>query len=324
MTLILGLYVRWHALQVSDRLVTLRTVPPVPFDVLANKTIVYFGRRGIVSISGAGLAYLNGKTTDEWVAETLSGVDLSVPSTLVMGHSISHPFDIGQALEHLREHATALYANRSPAARREVLELQVVGSQWDRHHGRLRPVICKVTNRRTRTVNFEKLVVPRYWDIQNGWYHIGSGEGYPEARNYLRQRFESSGGLISPQHCLDVMVDAIRHAATLHPDVVGEDCMCVHIQPAAPMVSVSFRPKAKYSVASPAGPITAPIAFTPYVVAHDMIAVPSISANNMFFATHGVDIQFDGGGLVPPAQSAAWQQHLPRPAPPGSRAPRRR
>lgn len=103
MTLILGIYVKWHAIQVSDRLVSLRSNPPYPFDAFANKTVIYFGRRGIASISAAGLAYLNGKTTDEWVAETLSGVDLSTKSAIAMGHSISHPFDVGQALEHLRQ-----------------------------------------------------------------------------------------------------------------------------------------------------------------------------------------------------------------------------
>src|SRR5258708_2574354 len=132
MTLILGLYVKWHAIQVSDRLVTLKTAPPSPFDVFANKTVIYFGRRGIVSISGAGLAYLSGKTTDEWVAETLSGVDLSIRAALAMGRSISYPFDVGQALEHLRQRAIATYANESAAARREVVDLQIIGSQWDR------------------------------------------------------------------------------------------------------------------------------------------------------------------------------------------------
>ena len=87
MTLILGLYVKWHAIQVSDRLVSLNSIPPSPFDALANKTVIYFGRRGIVSISAAGLAYLNGKTIDTWIAETLSGVDLSIQSALAMGRS---------------------------------------------------------------------------------------------------------------------------------------------------------------------------------------------------------------------------------------------
>jgi hypothetical protein len=322
MTLILGIYTRWHAMQVSDRLVSLRATPPLPFDALANKNVVYFGRRGIVSISYSGLAYIAGRTTDRWIAETLSGVDLSVGAALALGHAISHPFDVGQALEHLRRRATEAYARESYRARREITDFQIIGSQWDRHHRRLRPVICKITNQRTRNENFEKLTTPRYWDIQKSWHSIGSGTGQQEAREYLRQRFRASGGLISPEHCLDVMVDAVRHIAGLHPSLVGQDCMCVHIQGAQPMVSVRFRPKTQYRLSTPSGPISGPIAFTPYVVARDMVAIPSISANNMFVRTPGVDIAYDGTGLVPPDWSAAWQQHFPRPGPPGS--PRKR
>jgi hypothetical protein len=321
MTLILGLYVKWHAIQVSDRLVSLRTTPPSPFDIFANKTVIYFGRRGIVSIGTMGLAYLNGKTTDEWVAETLSGVDLSVRSALAFGRSISYPFDVGQALEHLRQQASTRFANESTAARKEVVEFQVVGSQWDRRHGRLKPIICTVTNARTRTAQFEKLVTPRYWDVQNGWYSIGSGAGYAEAREYLRRTFQASGGLISPEHCINVMVDAVRYAAASYPGLIGEDCMCVHIQGSSPMVSVSFRPKTKYRIDTANGPIMGPVAFTPYVVARDMVAIPSISVNNMLFRTPGVDIEFDGGGQVSLDRSIAIQRHLPRPGPPGTPRP---
>jgi hypothetical protein len=305
-------------MQVSDRRVSLRTAPPLPFDVLANKTVVYFGRRGIVSISYAGLAYIAGRTTDRWLAETLSGVDLSVEAALAIGNAISHPFDVGQALEHLRRRATEAYAREPYRARREITDFQVIGSQWDRRHRRLRPVICNITNQRTRSAPFEKLNTQRHWDIQKDWCSIGSGTGQKEAREYLRQRFRASGGLISPEHCLDVMVDAVRYIAGLHPDLIGQDCMCVHIQGAQPMVSVSFRPKTQYRLSTPSGPIYGPIAFTPYVVARDMVAIPSISANNMLLRTPGVDIKFDGTGLVMPGWSAAWQRHFPRPGPPGS------
>lgn len=319
MTLILGLYVKWHAIQVSDRLVSLMTTPRLPYDALANKTVIYFGRRGIVSIAASGPAYIKGKTTDEWIAKTLSGVDPVVGASLAFGREISYPFDIGQAIEHLRQQASDTYINESSAIRKLPLDFQIVGSQWDRRSGRLTPVICKVTNGRTRTAKFEKLVTPRYWDYQNGWYSIGSGAGYPEARDYLKRSFEASGGLISPQHCIDVMVEAVRHVAAGYPNLVGQDCMCVHIQGSSPMVSISFRPKSQYQINTPGGPIEGPVAFTPYVVARDMLSIPSISINSMFFTTRGVDIEFDGCGQVPLDQAPAFLGHLPRPGPPGSR-----
>jgi len=56
--------------------------------------------------------------------------------------------------------------------------------------------------------------------------------------------------------------------------------MCVHIQGASPTVTISFRPKANYQVATPGGPVLGPLAFTPYVVSRNMVAKPSISANS--------------------------------------------
>jgi hypothetical protein len=92
-------------MQVSDRMVSLAGRSPVPFDTLANKTVVYFGRRGIVTIAYTGPAYVREVPTDKWIAQTLSGLDLSQSGT-AFGRRICLPFDIGQAIEHLRSEAT--------------------------------------------------------------------------------------------------------------------------------------------------------------------------------------------------------------------------
>jgi hypothetical protein len=91
MTLILGIYTNWHAIQVSDRLVRLATAPPLPYDTLANKTVVYFARRGVLSISFTGIAYIGRTPTDQWVAEKLSGIDLSSARGTAFGHEIAPP-----------------------------------------------------------------------------------------------------------------------------------------------------------------------------------------------------------------------------------------
>jgi hypothetical protein len=316
MTLIIGIYVKCHALQVSDRLVSFRTIPPRTFDPLANKTIVYFARRGIVSLSAAGLAHLGGNSTDTWIAETLSGLDLSQRAATAFGRGICHPFDVGQALEHLRVEAGAALA-REPGSRvKEIIDIQVIGSQWDRRRGRMRPVICKVTNQRTHGPFFEKLVLPRIWPPGREWAIIGSGIGFPTARQHLRDRFRNQGGLISPENCLTAMVDAVRSAADQHPGVIGKDCMCVHIKGATPMATVSFRPDSAYEIKTPASNRPEPIAFTPYVIARDMVAYPSLSANNMFMTVPGVDIRFEGAPPLPLSEQAAWLQSQQRPNPP--------
>jgi hypothetical protein len=136
--------------------------------------------------------------------------------------------------------------------------------------------------------------------------------GFQEARQYMRERFSASGGLRSPENCLNVMVDAVREVSKSFSEV-GADCMCVHIQGASPRVTVSFRPKATYRIGTTGGDLLGPIAFTPYVIARDMVARPSLSSNKMFMATPGVDIRFEAGPTVPIDQQPALLQHLDRP-----------
>lgn len=49
----------------------------MPFDPEANKTIVYVARDAIVSIGYTGRAYLEGRPTDQWIAEQLIGEEVA-------------------------------------------------------------------------------------------------------------------------------------------------------------------------------------------------------------------------------------------------------
>jgi hypothetical protein len=127
-----------------------------------------------------------------------------------------------------------------------------------------------------------------------------AGTATQEARRHMRQCFSASGGLISPQHCIDVMVESIRHVSQSLPGTVGPDCMAVHIQGASPMVTVSYKPSAQDSVGiGPGGEVGGPLAYTPFVVSRDMVSQPAVSVNNMFMAPPGVDIRFECGPTVP-------------------------
>ena len=193
------------------------------------------------------------------------------------------------------------------------MEFHIVGSQWDRKHGRLRPVICKVTNKRTGSTTFEKLVTPLTWAIETGYMDLVAGTATMEARSYMKQKFAADGGLISPEHCIDVMTAAIRQVSRSVPAIVGPDCMAVHIQAATPKVTVTYMPEGQHRIADLKGDaVIGPIAFTPYVVAPNMVARPSISTNNMFMATPDVDIRFDGGPQLPIDLLPATQFDQPR------------
>ena len=74
MTLHISLVPGHFVLQVSDRLVSVRRGTRVePFDQAANKTVIFFARDALVTIGYTGVAYLDGRPTDQWIAEKLSG-----------------------------------------------------------------------------------------------------------------------------------------------------------------------------------------------------------------------------------------------------------
>jgi hypothetical protein len=74
MSLVLTAACRLFTMQVSDRLISTehqRTDPPEY--ALSNKSIVYLALNAIVSMGYVGTAYLEGRPTDEWIAERLWG-----------------------------------------------------------------------------------------------------------------------------------------------------------------------------------------------------------------------------------------------------------
>jgi hypothetical protein len=88
MSLVLTAACPIFTVQVSDRLISTEarrpgpaTNEPVtrrPYDALSNKSIVYRASNAMVSMGYVGSAYLEGKPTDEWLAERLWGESLTI------------------------------------------------------------------------------------------------------------------------------------------------------------------------------------------------------------------------------------------------------
>src|ERR1700730_6856922 len=102
MTLILSHLSSAFALQSSDRLVTRLNMGrgPTPFDPLANKTIVYLARDAIVAMSYTGPAYIGQLTTDDWIVQNLTGIDVTQGFGTRTG-TLPRLFDIGRAMKFL-------------------------------------------------------------------------------------------------------------------------------------------------------------------------------------------------------------------------------
>ena len=70
MTLILTARLPHFIIQASDRWVTKRGAA---HDVEANKSIIYRGKDGILTLAYSGIAYVGHQTTDHWLAEKICG-----------------------------------------------------------------------------------------------------------------------------------------------------------------------------------------------------------------------------------------------------------
>ncbi len=90
------------AVQISDRLVVEKRGTVIkPFDPLSNKSVVFWARDAIVSISYTGQAFVGDMTMDEWVAATLMG-RLPAKDSVPMGKELlAKWFDIGQGVDKL-------------------------------------------------------------------------------------------------------------------------------------------------------------------------------------------------------------------------------
>ncbi|NKY35619.1 hypothetical protein HGA13_21460 [Nocardia speluncae] len=74
MTLIISAYAYEHILHASDRLTVVRRGHAIgDHDIMANKTVIVIGTDCWLVFGFAGLAYLDGKPTDQFIAEAISG-----------------------------------------------------------------------------------------------------------------------------------------------------------------------------------------------------------------------------------------------------------
>src|SRR3546814_10049493 len=88
MTLVLTAMTPRYVVQAADRLLTKGAAV---HDAMANKTIIYRTRDGVMVLSYSGIAYLSRQPMDEWIAEQLwgdaigRGPDGCGPAAMMMG-----------------------------------------------------------------------------------------------------------------------------------------------------------------------------------------------------------------------------------------------
>jgi hypothetical protein len=197
------------------------------FDELANKCLIYGATDAIAFISYSGIAFVQHRPTDVWLAETLDAdIATGPPSTLRIGGSTERPITIGAAMNRVANRLTEVLRAMPARQRSDGLTLQLVGWKWRRRRMFEMPIMWHITNRGHggETTIYR---LPRYW----GWErHQARADAIGNRRTNPTQRFQRRvAGLTDLPADLaeQLLVETIREASTDRSTggSIGADCI---------------------------------------------------------------------------------------------------
>ncbi len=281
MTQIVSQLSRAFVLQVEDRLVTkIVSGRTTRFDALANKNVIYQARDAIVTMGYTGQAYVRNLPTDDWVAATLTGLDVSERFGNRTG-PLPQWWDIGQATDLLFRELKA----SEIAARKDFFELEIVGWQWKKGTrplvGGRQPAPFGCSIRKAYGKDFEVKRLPRHWYWKKCAQFAASPEGgLSLSVAELQQLAERMHSLDGSQY-EQAIVDAIRSVATRNPDCVGPNCMSILIAPPqfSALVRVTFFPFERHVAHLISSSFISPeylAAYSPWIIGNGLVHQPSV------------------------------------------------
>ena len=227
-----------HVFHASDRLIT---VPKFSkrggsraWDIASNKTVIVIGSDCWLVLGYTGLAYLDGKPTDQLIAEAITGVpDLS--SGGMVGWHLPPAQRHYRAITDRVEASMAAAYTRLQSAEQD-FPTTVLGVGIQRARPRFRQVMFESVISKHGVTHKEMIHrhQPRFGSHVNT---VGSDNSaiHASCREALR-----NFGAESPEVFRDILMDTVQATGSLS-DVVGEDVMSVMLEPMARRVSVEFR-----------------------------------------------------------------------------------
>lgn len=321
MTLVLSFVNPWYALQVSDRLVTISRKKV--HDSLANKTVIYRARDGIFSISYAGLAYLEGLPTDEWIAEKLWGAPFKrrgSRQSMLSFSRISHWRKIDYSLLILCKQAEEVWKKLPAAHRRSSLEITVCG--WRCKRRKWSPFIVEIIKVRG-SIKFRFNRVPRRW-------HFDASSGAPrnicgntgidltnaeeKSLNTELSNFQNSKNVDKAE---EIIIDVVRNVSARSP-AVGPNCMSILLwrPDIKPLTRIRFLASQTHfaTVVGNTKQTTLPVAYSPWLIGPASRLAASIISGGMSTTLGGIKIVFESQGATGPLSIASSQKRQPPPS----------
>jgi hypothetical protein len=283
-----------YALMVTDRKVT-RNGALVDPD--ANKNIVLGDRNAVVAIGYTGLAYIGTIPTDQWIAQTLTGITFpegprgrgTVPFFMTTDYEDQY---LGVRVRKLRDHLNEAYRLIPEKHRQqwsaESFDLVITGWEWN--HGEPRPYLESLSKPPSNT--FALSDSDRHWYLPRGRHFpvrmcaaplqnvIGDELTSINAR--LDSVWGDGHGTVSEvaDHAEALLAETIQDVSE-RLTVVGPDSMSILIPPPVgsdPTIRIRYLPAGRDQGVLVSGGTQTPIpvAFSPWVIFPGCIQSPAV------------------------------------------------
>ncbi|HUM15851.1 MAG TPA: hypothetical protein VL086_09185 [Candidatus Nitrosotalea sp.] len=272
MTLILGVVAQRVAHQVGDRLVVVeRGRTRTPHDPLSNKQVVVMAPDAIVAIGYTGLAYLDGRPTDDIIAEAAAGRPL--------GHGMQFAGEISPihaVADRIAERLDTAVANDA----RFGVEVVMTGLKRG-HRDRLEPLQWEITKRPGAAVKIVRgEQTPFDWRTKFSLQAIG--DVHPGEVTRLRGSIKAveEQGIERRDAVTRLLVETVRRTSEQESSTVGADCMVVRLwrDGAKAIAEVEYRPmtRERVTIERTERPFSFPAAYSPWFVSPGLVYSPAV------------------------------------------------
>jgi hypothetical protein len=313
-TLVLGGLIAYYVFHASDRLTSITPTQKNPdraWDIHANKTVIVCGSDCWLVIGYTGLAYLDNKPTDAFIASVLAGgQDLAGMGMWFPGRPL-HYREITRSLE------TAIHDaySRLPAAARSHRTI-VSGVGVQNRKPRPRHVAFRAVITREGVNHFE--LAERH-QPRTRFFIDAIGSSDAQILDRMRATLRAEGDE-SPDRFRDIMMNAVAETGR-NSEVVGEDVMGVVLEPFNRRIRVHFRSADPMSQAELAVRVASesygeqsaeiPNISTPYILAPGMFFSPAVATGGWNLMGSNIDIELTGfeREAEPGPMRAFWGSH---------------
>jgi hypothetical protein len=318
MTLIVAVAYRHYAFHASDRYVSVQPTPQNPggdWDMHANKTVIAVGSDCWLALGYTGLAYLEGKPTDQLIAEAISGVDDLPNGAAFIPWFVPKLPHYREIRDRIEQKLADAYS-RLPKSTADKYPTLVLASGIQRKNNLIHGVMFRITVQGSASDSVEltpSTIGPSQFYINA--VGMVNNPVIDRAKDRLSQPTANS-----LEQVRDILMDAVIETSRL-TDYVGEDVMGVILDKQNEKISTHFRrvdPQRQAELLDQVGTNIddrfkqMATVSTPYVLTPGMIFGPAVGNPGGWSLSSGINFHYSGFDFDPPKPGGAFLAGQPR------------